>query len=334
VLYQVLSVVQLTMLQAIFLVLCTLCFAWIALGTSSATLGFLAALAAGRPKPPDPHAKSPASERTALLFPVYEEDAARIAAAIEAIARELRAHGAEERFDFFVLSDTRAADVKASELRAVRFLRRALQSRINVYYRARAINVRKKAGNIADWVQRFGAAYASFVILDADSIMSGALLVHLQSAMAGNPKVGLMQTVPRLVGARTLFARLQQFAVAFYGPVVAAGFAAWHQQSGNYWGHNAILRTRAFAQAAGLPDLPGRPPLGGNVQSHDFVEAAFLRRAGWEVRMLPGLCGSYEGCPPTLVDVAVRDRRWAQGNLQHLRIVGASGSYRRLLVTA
>jgi membrane glycosyltransferase len=325
VLYQVLSVVQLTALQAIFLALCTLCFAWIALGTSSAMLGFLAVLAAGRPKPPDPHAKPPAGERTALLFPVYEEDAARIAAAIEAIARELTALGAEKWFDFFVLSDSRTADVKASELRAVRFLRRCLQSRINVYYRARAINVGKKAGNIADWVQRFGAAYASFVILDADSIMSGALLVHLQSAMAGNPKVGLIQTVPRLVGARTLFARLQQFAVAFYGPVVAAGFAAWHQQSGNYWGHNAIVRTRAFAQAAGLPDLPGRPPLGGHVQSHDFVEAAFLRRAGWEVRMLPELHGSYEGCPPTLVDVAVRDRRWAQGNLQHLRIVGASG---------
>jgi membrane glycosyltransferase len=116
---------------------------------------------------------------------------------------------------------------------------------------------------------------------------------------------------------------LQQFAVAFYGPVVAAGFATWHRESSNYWGHNAIIRTRAFAQSAALPSLSGRPPLGGHVQSHDFIEAAFLRRAGWEVWMRADLLGSYEGCPPTLIDVAVRDRRWAQGNLQHMRIIGA-----------
>src|SRR5262249_3880461 len=152
---------------------------------------------------------------------------------------------------------------------------RRLQGRVPIYYRARPENIGKKAGNIADWVQRFGAAYQSFVILDADSVMSGALLVELQLAMASNPRLALLQTVPRLVGGGTLFARLQQFAVAFYGPVVAAGFAAWHQQSGNYWGHNAIVRTQAFAQAAGLPVLPGRPPLGGHIQSHDFVEAAF-----------------------------------------------------------
>src|SRR4029078_10997644 len=156
-------------------------------------------------------------------------------------------------------------------------------------------------------------------------IMSGGLLVHLQSLMATQPKAGLIQTVPRLVGAETLFARLQQFAVSFYGPVVAAGFAAWYQHSGNYWGHNAIVRTRAFADAAGLPSIPGRPPLGGPVLSHDFVEAAYLRRAGWRVSMRPDLLGSYEGCPPTLIDVAVRDRRWAQGNVQHLRIVGTRG---------
>jgi membrane glycosyltransferase len=143
--------------------------------------------------------------------------------------------------------------------------------------------------------------------------------------MARRPEAGLIQTVPRLVGADTLFARLQQFAVGVYGPVVAAGFAAWYQKSGNYWGHNAIVRTRAFAGAAGLPSLSGRPPLGGHVLSHDFVEAAFLRRAGWHVLMHPHLLGSYEGCPPTLIDVAIRDRRWAQGNLQHLRIVGTRG---------
>ena len=322
-LYQVLSVVQLTMLQGVFLVLCTMCFAWIALGTSSAVLGFFS-FRRGRDVA-EFDAMAVDGVRTALLFPVYQEDTARIAATVECIAQELVALGAEKRFDVFVLSDSRLGDIKARELRAVRFLRRRLRNACPIYYRCRAQNVGKKAGNIGDWVQRFGGAYQSFIILDADSIMSGGLLVHLQWLMDARPKAGLIQTVPRLIGAETLFARLQQFAVAFYGPVVAAGFAAWYQHGGNYWGHNAIVRTRAFADTAGLPSLPGRPPLGGHVLSHDFVEAAYLRRAGWQVSMRPDLLGSYEGCPPTLIDVAVRDRRWAQGNVQHLRIVGTRG---------
>ena len=175
-------------------------------------------------------------------------------------------------------------------------------------------------------MERFGGAYESFIIFDADSVMSASTVLTLANTLIANPKVALIQTSPRLVGATTLFGRLQQFAVAHYGPVFSAGFAAWHQGSGNYWGHNAIVRTRAFAEAAGLPILHGSPPLGGYIQSHDFVEAAFLRRAGWQVWMLPDLMGSYEGCPPTLIDTAVRDRRWAQGNLQHIRIVTASRS--------
>jgi membrane glycosyltransferase len=324
VLYQVLSIVQLTALQGLFLVLCTLCFAWVALGTSSAVLGFVRALAAhGGTSPLD--GAMPSAGPTALLFPVFNEDAARIAATIEAMANALCALAAAQRFHVFILSDSGSSENRARELRAVRFLQRRLGGRLPVYYRARSENVGKKAGNIADWVQRFGGAYETFVILDADSVMSGELLVHLQGAMARRPRVGLIQTVPRLVGSQTLFARLQQFAVAFYGPIIAQGFATWHQTSSNYWGHNAIVRTRAFAGAAGLPDLAGRPPLGGPVQSHDFVEAAFLRRAGWEVVLEPTLQGSYEGCPPTLIDVAVRDRRWAQGNLQHVRVVGTRG---------
>lgn len=323
-LYKVLSIVQVTVLQGVFLVLCTLCFAWIALGTSSAVLGFFAILLARR-APGKAEAKPRADGRVALLFPVYQEDTSHIAAAIEAIANDLIANGAGSRFDIFVLSDSRQASIRSRELRAVRLLRRILRDRMQVYYRARTENTGKKAGNIADWVQRFGAAYESFIILDADSIMSASLLTSLANLMDEDPEVGLIQTVPRLVGSRTLFARLQQFAVGYYGPVIAAGFATWYQGSGNYWGHNAIVRTRAFAGSAGLPELSGKPPLGGYVQSHDFVEAAFLRRAGWKVRMLPFLLGSYEGCPPTLIDVAVRDRRWAQGNFQHLRIVGTQG---------
>ncbi|RZK93378.1 MAG: glucans biosynthesis glucosyltransferase MdoH, partial [Methylobacterium sp.] len=134
-----------------------------------------------------------------------------------------------------------------------------------------------------------------------------------------------VQTLPLIINRNTLFARLQQFAARIYGPVIAAGLSAWSGRDGNYWGHNAIIRTRAFAQACGLPDLPGKPPFGGHILSHDFVEAALIRRAGWAVYMLPQLPGSYEESPPSLIDVAVRDRRWAQGNLQHARVIGAAG---------
>jgi membrane glycosyltransferase len=323
-LYEVLSIVRVTVLQGVFLVLCTLCFGWIALGSSSALLGFARASGLMRRNSLSGAVSLP-SQPTALLFPVYNEDTARIAATIEAMATELSAGGDEGQFDFFVLSDSRDPRAKTRELRAIRLLRKVLQNRIRIFYRARVENVGKKAGNIAEWVERFGGGYESFIILDADSVMSASAVLELRSRLSANPRVALIQTVPRLVGARTLFAQLQQFAVAIYGPVVSAGFAAWHQGSGNYWGHNAIIRTQAFATAAGLPSIPGRPPLGGHIQSHDFVEAAFLRRAGWEVWMLPELQGSYEGCPPTLIDTAVRDRRWAQGNLQHMRVIGAAG---------
>jgi membrane glycosyltransferase len=143
--------------------------------------------------------------------------------------------------------------------------------------------------------------------------------------MQRDEKAGLIQTVPRLTGAVTLLQYLQQFASNVYGPSVASGLASWHRDQGNYWGHNAIIRTQAFASAAGLPTLPGLAPFGGDIQSHDFVEAVLLQRADWGVHIVPTVEGSYEGQPPTLPDIIARDRRWAQGNLQHLSIVRASG---------
>jgi membrane glycosyltransferase len=140
--------------------------------------------------------------------------------------------------------------------------------------------------------------------------------------------------VPALIGQTSLFARLQQFASRVFGNVIARGVAAWSGDDGNYWGHNAIIRVAAFAQSCGLPQLPGRKPFGGHVLSHDFIEAAFMRRAGWKVRMAPDLDGSWEEGPPSLVDVAIRDRRWAQGNLQHsklLRVRGLSFTSRKHL---
>jgi membrane glycosyltransferase len=293
----------------------------------SCALGFLPLFAGDRPDTIAlPASPGPAPrDRVALLFPVYHEDPARIAGTVEAMAEELRQLNGAQSFDVFVLSDTRGAEAGAAEEVAYTELRRRLSRTIAVFYRRRLENKARKAGNIEDWVERFGGAYDHFIILDADSVMSGATLMRLAHAMEQHPKAGLIQTVPRLTGGTTLLQRLQQFAGNVYGPAVAAGLAFWHRDQGNYWGHNAIIRTKAFAAAAGLPELPGKAPFGGHIQSHDFVEAVLLQRAGWGVHMVPTVDGSYEGLPPTLTDLVVRDRRWAQGNLQHLSIVGAPG---------
>src|SRR4029079_16144016 len=179
--------------------------------------------------------------------------------------------------------------------------------------------------NIADFVTRWGGHYDHMIVLDADSSMSGETLLTLARAMAAEARAGIIQTVPALHRRNTLFARMQQFAGRIYGPVIAAGLAAGQGGEGNYWGHTAITRARAFPEAAGLPELSGRRPFGGHILSHDFVEEALMRRAGYAVIMIPALEGSYEECPPTLLDLAVRDRRWAQGNLQHMKVVGAKG---------
>jgi membrane glycosyltransferase len=265
------------------------------------------------------------SSRTALLMPTYNESPARVMAGLEAIDEELRARQVSGVFDIFILSDTTNPEVWIEEEKAFLALRERTGGAGRIFYRHRAKNTARKAGNIAEWVGRFGGAYPQFLILDADSVMRGDTLVSLALAMEAHPDVGLIQTLPIITGGTTLFARMQQFAGRVYGPVIAHGIAWWHGAESNYWGHNALIRTAAFAEQAGLPELRGRKPFVGHIMSHDFIEAALMRRGGWAIHMMPGLEGSYEESPPSLMDLAVRDRRWCQGNLQHIGVLPARG---------
>ncbi|KAF1725199.1 glucans biosynthesis glucosyltransferase MdoH [Pseudoxanthomonas japonensis] len=314
-------------LEGILLVLFVALFAWIALSFSSALAGFVMLLARrSHPLGIDPDAPLPTlTQRTALLVPTYNEDPWRVLAGVQAMHESLAESGQGDRFDFFILSDTTRPDTQQEELAAVRELLHRLGSGARVFYRRRQKNTERKAGNIAEWVRRFGGAYPHFLILDADSLMTGDTLVRLAAAMERQPALALVQTLPMIVNGRTFFARMQQFAGRVYGPVVAHGIAWWHGAEGNYWGHNAIIRTAAFARHAGLPHLGGGKPFEGAVLSHDFVEAALLRRGGWAVHMAPGLGGSFEEGPPSLTDMLVRDRRWCQGNLQHGAVLPARG---------
>jgi len=244
---------------------------------------------------------------------------------LQTIFEDVQATGLGESFDWFFLSDTTNPDVWVAEERAFIALRRRLGPQARIFYRRREKNTSRKAGNIEDFVTRWGGAYAHMVVLDADSLMTGPTIVKLASAMEADPDSGIIQTLPLIINRNTLFARVQQFAARIYGPVIAMGLSAWMGRDGNYWGHNAIIRTEAFARHCGLPDLPGKPPFGGHILSHDFVEAALIRRAGYAVYMIPTLGGSFEESPPSLIDVSIRDRRWCQGNLQHSRVLFARG---------
>jgi membrane glycosyltransferase len=319
--YQVVSVSRTTVLQYVLLALFTLNFSWIALAFTSALLGFLTLLRRPALGPPP----SRLGSRTAVIMPVYNESTARTFAAVEAIRESVDATGLGKHFDYFILSDSTNPDAWIAEERAFLALRDRLGPDSRVYYRHRPKNVSRKAGNIADWVTRWGGTYAHMLVLDADSLMSGETIVRLAAAMEADPDAGIIQTLPLIINRNTLFARAQQFAARLYGPVIASGLSAWMGRDGNYWGHNAIIRTKAFAAHCGLPDLRGRPPMGGHILSHDFVEAALIRRAGWTVYMLPDLGGSYEESPPSLIDLSARDRRWCQGNLQHARVIGTAG---------
>ena len=318
--YGVVSVSSVTILQWLLVVLFTINFSWIALAFSSSLLGFGSLLAKSKPHITPTSLKA----KTALVMPVYNEAPSRIFAALQAMIEEVESTGLLDHYDVFVLSDTTDPDIWVAEERTFLAMRSRLPQ-VNLYYRHRPRNIGRKSGNIEDFVTRWGGGYEHMLVLDADSVMTGHCITALTAAMESDPDSGIIQSLPLVTNRNTLFARLQQFAARIYGPVIATGLAIWSGREGNYWGHNAIIRVKAFADHAGLPTLSGKPPFGGHILSHDFVEAALIRRAGWSVYMLPQLTGSYEESPPSLIDLSVRDRRWCQGNLQHLRVIGAKG---------
>lgn len=316
----------------VILGLFTVTFAWIAVSFWTAVAGFALQVLRRDPlslRRVPVHAalgETPlARRRTAIVMPIYNEDPARVMHGVEAICVSLLKTGQAEAFDLFLLSDSNDPEVIPREERAVWALQGRLPAPFRTHYRRRARNSGRKAGNIAEFCRRWGGRYDYMVVLDADSVMEGSTLVELVRLMDANPGTGLIQTIPLPVRQESLFGRFQQFANALHGPMLAAGLSFWQGSAGNYWGHNAIIRIRPFVEHCQLPVLPGRPPLGGEILSHDFVEAALMRRGGWDVWLLPNLSGSYEELPGNIVDYARRDRRWSQGNLQHLRLLGTPG---------
>jgi membrane glycosyltransferase len=321
--YNVMQVDGLSPIEAANLVLFVILFGWIAYALVNAMVGFGVSMSHKAEAPID--ILAPPEGRTAILMPVHNEDPEAVFGRLGAMNRSLVDLAVEHAFHFFVLSDSRDPDVRRGEVQAFDQLRKSNAGEERLFYRRRTENEGRKAGNIAEWVRRFGGAYDYMVVLDADSLMGGETLARLALMMDREPRTGLIQTAPSLVNRISAFGRLQQFATRLYGPMLSDGLAHTSGVASNYWGHNAIIRTAAFAACAGLPTLPGPKPFGGEIMSHDFVEAALLRRDGWDIHMAPHLGGSYEECPPTLPDMILRERRWCQGNLQHTAVITARG---------
>jgi len=324
------------------LLLFTILAAWVSLGFSVAMLGIAPMLRASRAPIHGTAATANIEtakvettatvvdegefpvDRVALLVPIYNEDAAAVMACLKATAESLKRTGRGKRFDFFILSDTTNPEIWLREELLWSQVRSEMEGGYpSIHYRHRSENRGRKAGNIGEFLGRWGLDYRYFVILDADSTMDGETLVELARRMDANDRLGILQAPPIPEGNESIWARTQQFAARAYGPLFNYGLVAWTGSEGNYWGHNAIIRTQAFLRHCGLSKLPGPEPLGGEVLSHDFVEAALMRRAGYEVHLAADLEGGFEQCPTTVEDHARRDQRWCQGNLQHLRIAVA-----------
>ncbi len=258
--------------------------------------------------------------RTALLMPIYNENPSDVFAAVEAMGRAVAEAGLE-RIDFFVLSDTQDPAIALAEQAEFDRLQARLPAGPGLFYRRRLNNSGRKVGNLLDFCTRWGASYDYMLVLDADSLMGAQTIVTLIGLMDGNPRAGIIQTVPYAVGRETAFARFQQFSARLYTPLLVEGLNFWQGGEGNYWGHNAIVRIAPFVEHCGLPVLPGREPFGGEILCHDVVEAGLMRAAGWHVWVLPQTVESFEAVPANLVDFTGRERRWCQGNLQHIGVL-------------
>lgn len=306
-------------------------FAWISVGLWYSVLGFwvtvirgdkyrITRLLDGKTLP-----EIPQSVRTAIVMPVCNEPVERVYPALQAMYESVAKTGQRDRFDFFILSDTYDPAAALREEQAWARLCRAVDGYGRIFYRRRKVRIRRKTGNIAEFLRRWGTRYPYMIVLDADSIVSGETLVRLVALIERSPHAGLVQTRPQAIHRRSLFGRIHQFAGRIYGPMFAAGLHWWQLGDGQYWGHNAVIRTEAFMKTCGLPKLSGKAPLGGEILSHDFVEAALLGRSGWELWLAYDLEGTYEETPSSLLEEMKRDRRWCQGNLQHGRLIFARG---------
>ena len=315
------------------LALFSLLSAWVVTGFMTAMMGFYVTLfgdAHTISSKQVQHHTLDGATRTAIIMPICNEDVRTVFAGLRATCESVALSGHVQAFDVFVLSDSSNPAIVKAERAAWETLRGQLasqpdQPQIEVYYRLRKRRTDRKAGNVADFCRRWGKDYSYMVVLDADSVMSGDCLVSMVKLMEANPTAGIIQTATQAIGHVTLHARAQQFGSRVTGRLFTLGMQFWQMGESHYWGHNAIIRIEPFMQHCALAHVEGTGGMAGSIMSHDFVEAALMRRAGYHVWLVADLVGSYEQQPPDLLAELQRDRRWCQGNLQNSRLIAEPG---------
>ena len=315
------------LLDAVLVAMFAVTLPWYVIGFWNATIGLLIMrfardpVAAVTPVAGRVRGDEPITASTAILLCIRNEAPERTARLLEPMLEGLAARGVGARFHVYVLSDTNEAEIAAAERARFAALAAAWNGKVMLTYRLRSSNVGFKAGNIADFCQRWGHEHDFAVMLDADSVMTVDLLVKLVRMMQIDPRLGILQSLVIGMPSASAFARIFQFGMRLGMRSYTIGSAWWQGDCGPYWGHNAIVRIAPFVAHCELPVLAGGALVKGHVLSHDQVEAVLMRRAGYEVRVLAEEGSSFEQNPPTLVEFIRRDLRWCQGNMQYWRFL-------------
>lgn len=304
---------------------------WTTIGFWNAITGFLLMTLARDPEGlVAPHLRSirgdePIASSTAIGICIRNEDPVRLTRNLRWMLERLSASGESRFFHLYMLSDSNRPEILAAERSLADELAARFAGHVAISYRQRVGGEGFKAGNLRDFLERWGANHEYLIVLDADSVMSPEAMLRLVRIMEANPRIGILQTLVTALPSDSAFARVFQFGMRLGMRSWTLGAAWWQGDCGPYWGHNAIIRIKPFTEHCGLPVLAGRPPLGGHVLSHDQLEAVLMRRAGYEVRVLPDEGGSWEENPPHLLEFIRRDLRWCQGNMQYFKFVSTPG---------
>ncbi len=300
---------------------CTL--PWSVIGFWNATIGFLVMrfaadpIAVVNPAARGVRGDEPITASTAITIFVRNEPPERVVRNLDAMMVEIEAAGVGNRFHLYVLSDTSLRDVAAQEEKHFSSLEQKWRGRIAVTYRRRTENTAFKAGNFWDFCQRWGDRHEFAVTLDTDSFMTAAAILRMVRIMQNEQRLGILQGLVVGLPSTSAFARVFQFGMRLGMRSWTIGSAWWQGDCGPYWGHNAAIRIAQFKAHCHIPKLPDGGVLGGYVLSHDQIEAALMRRAGYDVRVLPEEDLGWEENPPTLIEYLRRDQRWTQGTLQY-----------------
>ena len=304
---------------------------WMIAGVWNAVIGFLIMrfardpIAAVVPEAALIRGDEPIVASTAIVLCIRNEAPERIVRNLEPMLAGLESSGHAHRFHLYVLSDTNDPSVAKLEEARVGELAARWKDRLGATYRRRTVNTGYKAGNIRDFCDRWGGDHELAVTLDADSFMTADAVLRLVRLMQANPRLGILQGLVVGLPSTSAFARIFQFGMRLGMRSYTIGSAWWQGDCGPYWGHNAALRLKPFIEHCVLPVLSKDGTQDRHILSHDQVEAALMRAAGYEVRVLPEENLGWEENPPTLIEFIRRDLRWCQGNMQYWRFLVRPG---------